>query len=269
MDDRAPSDAAYVFSGYAPLTVRGSRRLLLWPPRWAPSRLPTAEGTACMWAAQALACVDPHALPLVQAAASLQRFNRHQATNVTGEQSLSLCSSVLERRETAHPACPAVAHIALCVQVRLVEGAVKGPGWGVPEEALRLLPGPAFEVEQATDDQGLPIERPWKPTGAHPGATRPAHLSPVLLKAHGSGAPWVCRCRVLTVARTPERVLWGGAPGMLDGLLQSPLCGSHVRRDLARQDRCRRSAWCRGAEGVAQGARPGGGGWWWWCSSAG
>ena len=29
------------------------------------------------------------------------------------------------------------------MQVRLVEGAVKGPGWGVPEEALQLLPGPA------------------------------------------------------------------------------------------------------------------------------
>lgn len=46
------------------------------------------------------------------------------------------------------------------LQVRLVEGAVKGPGWGVPDEALRLLPGPAFEVEQASDDKGLPIERP-------------------------------------------------------------------------------------------------------------
>jgi hypothetical protein len=46
------------------------------------------------------------------------------------------------------------------MQVRLVEGAVKGPGWGVPEEALRLLPGPAFEVEQGTDDKGLPVERP-------------------------------------------------------------------------------------------------------------
>ena len=37
---------------------------------------------------------------------------------------------------------------------------MKGPGWGVPEEALRLLPGPAFEVEQAADDNGLPVERP-------------------------------------------------------------------------------------------------------------
>ena len=46
------------------------------------------------------------------------------------------------------------------MQVRLVEAAVKGPGWGVPEDVLRLLPGPAFEVEQALDDKGLPCERP-------------------------------------------------------------------------------------------------------------
>lgn len=37
---------------------------------------------------------------------------------------------------------------------------MKGPGWGVGEEVLRLLPGPSFEVEQTTDDKGLPIEMP-------------------------------------------------------------------------------------------------------------
>ncbi len=37
---------------------------------------------------------------------------------------------------------------------------MKAPGWGVGEEVLRLLPGPAFEVEQTSDDKGLPIERP-------------------------------------------------------------------------------------------------------------
>ena len=46
------------------------------------------------------------------------------------------------------------------VQVRLVEAAVKGPGWGVPEDVLKLLKGPAFEVEQALDDKGLPCEKP-------------------------------------------------------------------------------------------------------------
>ena len=45
-------------------------------------------------------------------------------------------------------------------QVRLVEAAVKGPGWGVPEDVLKLLPGPAFEVEQALDDKGLPCQKP-------------------------------------------------------------------------------------------------------------
>ena len=44
--------------------------------------------------------------------------------------------------------------------MRLVEAAVKGPGWGVPEDVLRLLPGQAFEVEQALDDKGLPCEKP-------------------------------------------------------------------------------------------------------------
>jgi hypothetical protein len=37
---------------------------------------------------------------------------------------------------------------------------VKGPGWGVPDDVLRLLPGPAFEVEQTCDENGLPIEKP-------------------------------------------------------------------------------------------------------------
>ena len=46
------------------------------------------------------------------------------------------------------------------MQVRLVEAAVKGPGWGVPEDVLKLLPGQAFEVEQALDDKGLPCEKP-------------------------------------------------------------------------------------------------------------
>ncbi|BDA43254.1 Vacuolar protein sorting-associated protein 33A [Coccomyxa sp. Obi] len=46
------------------------------------------------------------------------------------------------------------------LSVRMVEAAVKGPGWGVGEEVLRLLPGPSFEVEQTTDDKGLPIEKP-------------------------------------------------------------------------------------------------------------
>lgn len=46
------------------------------------------------------------------------------------------------------------------VQVRLVEAAVKAPGWGVPEDVLKLLPGEAFEVEQVLDDKGLPCERP-------------------------------------------------------------------------------------------------------------
>ena len=44
----------------------------------------------------------------------------------------------------------------------MVEAAVKGPGWGVGEDVLRLLPGPSFEVEQTTDDKGLPIEKPIK-----------------------------------------------------------------------------------------------------------
>lgn len=37
---------------------------------------------------------------------------------------------------------------------------MKGSGWGVGEDVLRLLPGPSFEVEQTTDDKGLPIEKP-------------------------------------------------------------------------------------------------------------
>ncbi len=45
-------------------------------------------------------------------------------------------------------------------QVRLVEAAVKGVGWGVPEDIMKLLPGPAFEVEQSLDDKGLPCETP-------------------------------------------------------------------------------------------------------------
>lgn len=46
------------------------------------------------------------------------------------------------------------------VQVRLIEAAVKAPGWGVPEDVLKLLPGQAFEVEQSLDDKGLPCEKP-------------------------------------------------------------------------------------------------------------
>ena len=78
-------------------------------------------------------------------------------------------------------------------QVRLVEGAVRGPGWGVPEEALRLLPGPAFEVEQATDDKGLPVERPITPPdkksspGEFRGVAPPCH--------HGAGC-WLKYCRI-------------------------------------------------------------------------
>lgn len=41
-----------------------------------------------------------------------------------------------------------------------MEAAVKGPGWGVPDEVLRLLPGPAFEVQQTNDENGLPVEKP-------------------------------------------------------------------------------------------------------------
>ncbi len=42
----------------------------------------------------------------------------------------------------------------------MVEAAVKAPGWGVPEDVLKLLPGQAFEVEQSLDDKGLPCEKP-------------------------------------------------------------------------------------------------------------
>ncbi len=45
-------------------------------------------------------------------------------------------------------------------QVRLVEAGVKGMGWGVPEDIMKLLPGPAFEVEQSLDDKGQPCEKP-------------------------------------------------------------------------------------------------------------
>ena len=41
-----------------------------------------------------------------------------------------------------------------------MEAAVKGVGWGVPEDILKLLPGQAFEVEQCLDDKGLPCEKP-------------------------------------------------------------------------------------------------------------
>lgn len=37
---------------------------------------------------------------------------------------------------------------------------MKGPGWGVPEDILKLLPGQAFEIEQSLDDKGLPCEKP-------------------------------------------------------------------------------------------------------------
>lgn len=37
---------------------------------------------------------------------------------------------------------------------------MKGVGWGVPEDIMKLLPGPGFEVEQSLDDKGLPCEKP-------------------------------------------------------------------------------------------------------------
>ena len=37
---------------------------------------------------------------------------------------------------------------------------MKGVGWGVPEDIMKLLPGPAFEVEQSLDDKGLPCKKP-------------------------------------------------------------------------------------------------------------
>ncbi len=46
---------------------------------------------------------------------------------------------------------------------RLLEAAVRGPGWGAPEDVLRLLPGPAFDVAQSAGEAGLPAERPAPP----------------------------------------------------------------------------------------------------------
>ena len=59
-----------------------------------------------------------------------------------------------------HAGCQRAQAVRRGVQVRLVEAAVKRPGWGVPEDVLKLLPGPAFEIEQALDDKGLPCEKP-------------------------------------------------------------------------------------------------------------
>ncbi len=47
------------------------------------------------------------------------------------------------------------------LSIRLIEAALKGPGWGgLPEETLRHLPGPGFEVEQVADENNMPLERP-------------------------------------------------------------------------------------------------------------
>ena len=59
---------------------------------------------------------------------------------------------------------------ALLLFCRLLEAAVQGPGWGAAEDVLRLLPGPGFEVVQAADEAGLPVERPAPPRPPPTGA---------------------------------------------------------------------------------------------------
>lgn len=49
---------------------------------------------------------------------------------------------------------------------------MRGPGWGVPEDVLRQLPGPAFEVVQAAEESGLPVERPAPPRPPPTGVLR-------------------------------------------------------------------------------------------------
>ncbi|KAK9844079.1 hypothetical protein WJX81_004070 [Elliptochloris bilobata] len=99
--------------------------------------------------------------------------------------SLLQAAGLLKRQESGKPAFPALkrafrllvdgvddrapADIAFAFSgyapllVRLLEAAVRGPGWGVPEDVLRQLPGPGFEVVQAADEAGLPVERPAPP----------------------------------------------------------------------------------------------------------
>ena len=143
------------------------------------------------------------------------------------------------------------------MQVRLVEGAVKGPGWGVPEEALRLLPGPAFEVEQAIDEQGLPIERPRKPTGARLVSACPAVLLPFLGEVC---AGWPCHVTAGLPYMACKRLSWISALRSTANK-QIELCKerflikpSSERKDLPRTEWCQRES--------EAGRREGG---WWWC----
>ena len=66
------------------------------------------------------------------------------------------------------------------LSIRLVEGALRGAGWGVPDDVLKLLPGPAFEVVQAADDSGLPVERPAPPRTPATGTTYEKSWSPAV-----------------------------------------------------------------------------------------
>ena len=79
--------------------------------------------------------------------------------------------------------------------MRLVEAAVKGVGWGVPEDVMRLLPGQAFEVEQSLDDKGLPCEKPLTQQ-AKQGARRADNVH----RVHSSaGEPFTRRCTPIRV----------------------------------------------------------------------
>ena len=85
------------------------------------------------------------------------------------------------------------------LSIRLVEGALRGAGWGVPDDVLKLLPGPAFEVVQAADDSGLPVERPAPPRSPATGTTYELSRSPavpildvcIILSLQGCCHEWI------------------------------------------------------------------------------
>ena len=78
---------------------------------------------------------------------------------------------------------------------------MQGPGWGVPEDVLRLLPGPGFEVVQAADEAGLPVERPAPPRPPPTGA------------ALGRGACSAIRLAFTQKVHPRPETVWSGEAG--------------------------------------------------------
>lgn len=46
------------------------------------------------------------------------------------------------------------------LSIRLVEAAVKGPGWAsLPEDVVKNLPGPSFDIQQGSEEEAGSIRR--------------------------------------------------------------------------------------------------------------